>query len=500
MFFIGYDIGSSSIKASLLDGTTNKAIMLASSPENSEMEMSAPKPGWAEQDPETWWHHVCLATNQLLAQTKVDVDEIKGIGIAYQMHGLVMVDKHSHSIRPSIIWCDSRAVDIGDRAFAELGSEFCLGHLLNSPGNFTASKLKWIQTHEPETLEKTAHFMLPGDFVAMKMTDKVHTTISGLSEGILWDFKENAPSDKLLTHLGIPAKLVPEQTPSFGAQGKLTVEAAQALGLRPGTPVTYRAGDQPNNAMSLGVLAPGEVAATGGTSGVVYGVNELPIADKQGRINSFAHVNFKSGTPRTGTLLCINGAGILHRWMKQLIGNDNLTYPQMEALAEEAAIGSDGVVVLPFGNGAERMLGNRNLGASITNLELNRHSKSHIARAGLEGIAFAFVYGMKILNELGVGTHKLRVGNDNLFQSSIFSHTIASLIDAEIEVIENTGATGAARGAAFGAGYFDTLEKALAGDAVIKRYRPNRSEEYHTAYGRWLKELNQKIKAHDESK
>ncbi len=500
MYLIGYDIGSSSIKAALVDGNSNKALAIVTSPSDHELGMDAPQLGWAEQDPAIWWEHICIATKQLLKKTSIAPDDIKAIGIAYQMHGLVLIDKDHQVVRPSIIWCDSRAVSIGEETYEKLGSSFCLGHLLNSPGNFTASKLRWVLENEPQLFDKASHFMLPGDYLAMKMTGKVKSTISGLSEGTLWDFKNNKVSEKLLDHLGISNSMAPDLTPTFGLQGQLHEKAAKQMGLSIGTPVTYRAGDQPNNALSLGVIDDGEIAATGGTSGVVYGVKNKPIADKQARINSFAHVNYTQENPMTGALLCINAAGILYRWVRLLIGGENLSYSAMEEMASSSEIGSDGVVVLPFGNGAERMLGNRDIGAGIEGLQLNRHSKSHLIRASLEGIAFSFVYGMKVLEELGIPIQKMRVGSDNLFQSEIFSSTISNLMNTQIELVENTGAVGAARAAGFGIGHFANLKEAVSSDKVIKRFTPSPLSNLGEAYDKWKYTLNNKINIHDESK
>ncbi len=498
MFFIGYDIGSSSIKAALVDGHSNTPVASRSSPKDSELGMDTARPGWAEQDPEVWWKNICLATHELLAATGVNPQTIKAIGIAYQMHGLVLVDKDLQSLRSSIIWCDSRAVAIGEQAFQSLGEAYCLEHFLNSPGNFTASKLKWVKENEPDLFSKVRYFMLPGDYVTLRMTGEVKTTISGLSEGILWDFKEQEVAARMLDHHGIPGEILPPLTSTLGLQGELRAASAKELGLAAGTPITYRAGDQPNNALSLGVLNPGEVAATGGTSGVVYGVNATPTMDPLSRVNSFAHVNYERERPLTGILLCINGAGILFRWLQQQLGNGQANYSELERHAQKISIGADGLVVLPFGNGAERMLENRDLGASIEGLQLNRHTQSHVVRAGLEGIAFGFVYGMKILGDLGMAPQKLRVGNDNLFQSEIFSQTIANLNKTDIEVISNTGAVGAARAAGYGLGFYSNLQEAVSADPIIKRYHPSETTQHIEAYQHWLQALNNRIKQCDE--
>ena len=491
MFLIGYDVGSSSIKAALVEIDSNEVIDIAHFPEK-EMAISAPQMGWAEQNPLDWWDNLKSVTEILLQKSGINSHQIEAIGIAYQMHGLVVVDKENQVLRPSIIWCDSRAVGIGDQAFSELGQQACLEHCLNSPGNFTASKLKWVKEHQPEVFEQIHKIMLPGDFIALKMTGVANTTVSGLSEGILWDFKEERPAQMVLDYYGIDKRVLPDLVPTFSTQGKLTTEAAAELNFRPGIPIGYRAGDQPNNALSLNVLNPGEVAATGGTSGVVYGIVDQPKYDLKSRVNGFAHVNHTKEDPRIGVLLCINGSGILYSWLNKWVAKSGVSYFEMEKMAEEIPIGSDGLSILPFGNGAERMLENQNSGAQILNLQLNRHTDAHMFRAGLEGIAFSFVYGMEIMQEMGIAINTLRVGNDNLFQSSVFANTIASLLNCEIEVIDTTGAVGAARGAGYGAGIFSSLEHAMSNIRKVLHYKPIQpNDHYRKAYENWLKSLRQ---------
>ncbi|MGB3587292.1 MAG: FGGY family carbohydrate kinase, partial [Tunicatimonas sp.] len=336
-YLLGYDIGSSSIKASLVQSDSGKMVASATSPAK-ELPMDAPKEGWAEQHPDLWWEHLTKATKQLQRDNAEALQGITAIGISYQMHGLVAVDKNQQVLRPSIIWCDSRAVGIGEQAFQTLGQDWCLSHLLNSPGNFTASKLRWVQENEPQIYEQIHKIMLPGDYIAMKLTGEVNTTISGLSEGIFWDFKSDSLSEKLLEHYQIDQSLIPEQVPTFGEQGSVQSSVAQELGIPANIPVAYRAGDQPNNALSLNVLKPGEVATTAGTSGVIYGVSDQLEYDPQSRVNSFAHVNYSQASPRYGILACVNGTGILNSWLKHQLLLDQLSYEEMNHRAQQAPI------------------------------------------------------------------------------------------------------------------------------------------------------------------
>ena len=493
MYYLGLDIGSSSIKAALVEISTGKSIGVVQEPE-TEMGMLAVKNGWAEQDPDEWWQHVCTAISKLKSSNNVLSSQIKGIGIAYQMHGLVLVDREGKALRKSIIWCDSRAVEIGNRAFSYLGEEKCNAHLLNSPANFTASKLKWVKDNEPRLFEKVHKFMLPGDYIAFKFSNVMNTTISGLSEGIFWDFKNDDLADFLLDHYGINKTMVPDIVETFGLQSVVNEKGEQESSITAGTPIFYRAGDQPNNALSLNVFKPGEVAGTGGTSGVVYAITDSLSVKESSRVNNFAHVNYSKGAaPRIGKLLCINGAGIQYRWLLNNLAVES--YEEMNALASEIPIGSDGVCMLPFGNGAERMLNNKEVGARILNINLNNHNKSHMCRAALEGIAFSFVYGMEILKSDGIKINVMRVGNDNLFRSEIFTNTIATLMETEIELYNTTGAIGAARAAGLHDGGFDTFGSYIMDNDHVMTFMPIKDKEsYAKAYQNWKKELELIIK------
>lgn len=483
------------MKAALVDAVSGKTLGLAHAPEQ-EMPIQSPQPGWAEQHPAQWWEAACAACKKALAQTGINPSDIGGIGIAYQMHGLVCLSRKGEVLRPAIIWCDSRAIAIGEEAFARIGSKKCLTRMLNSPGNFTASKLKWVKDNEPASFDQIHKIMLPGDYIAWRMTGEICSTITGLSEGVLWDFKTNTPSKAVLDAYGIPREMIPDTRPVFSTQGQLTSAAARELGLVAGIPVTYRAGDQPNNAMSLQVLHPGEVAATGGTSGVVYAVSGQPEYDPEMRVNSFAHVNYTVEKPHIGVLLCLNGAGIAYRWVRQHFASPGESYADMERAANTVPVGSEGLIALPFGNGAERMLGNRSLGATFAGLDFNRHEARHFYRAVLEGIAFAFVQGINVMQEMGLSVRVLRVGNDNLFLSDIFSTTIATLTNTRIEMMSTTGAIGAACAAGVAAGAFGCVEEAVRNTNIMRRINPiSEKEAMYEAFERW----NQKMEK-DSSK
>lgn len=461
MYLLGYDIGSSSVKGSLVDAQTGQCVAQASYPDD-EAPIAAPQRGWAEQSPEDWWSYVKHVTNQLLYDTRISAEDIVAIGISYQMHGLVVVDRDQRVLRPAIIWCDSRAARLGDEAFDVLGHDYCLEHLLNSPGNFTAAKLAWVKRNEPEVYDRIDKFMLPGDYIAMRLSGQVATTVSGLSEGILWDFKHDRLAGEVLAHYGIDSGLVAEVKPTFGVQGTVSAAAAAETGLAQGTPITYRAGDQPNNALSLNVFEPGEIASTAGTSGVVYGVLGQVRHDPQSRVNPFAHVNHTAQAPRLGVLLCINGTGICNSWVRRMVGDPGMTYPQMNDLAASAPIGCNGVSMIPFGNGAERMLENRQPGCSLHGIDFNQHGKAELMRAAQEGIVFSLMYGIEIMEQMGMTVGRIRAGRANMFLSPVFRQTLANVSGAPIELYDTDGSVGAARGAGIGAGIYTDHNEAFA--------------------------------------
>ena len=488
-YLLGFDVGSSSVKASLVDVETGDIAATAFYPEK-EAPIIARKAGWAEQDPQMWWDNAKLSLKKIMSETGAKGDDILAIGISYQMHGLVCVDKDKQVLRPSIIWCDSRAVPYGEKAFNEIGPDMCLRSLLNSPGNFTAAKLAWVKENEPELYSRIYKVMLPGDYIAMKLSGEIRTTISGLSEGMMWDFEAKKPAKFLLDYFGFDESLLADITPTFAVQGEVSREAAVELGLKEGTPISYRAGDQPNNAVSLNVFNPGEIASTAGTSGVVYGVLGDVNYDPKSRVNTFAHANYTTELDRLGVLLCINGTGILNAWVHRNITPD-VSYADMNDLAVTAPIGSDGVKIIPFGNGAERVLENREVGCSIHGINFNKHNRANIVRAAQEGIVFSFCYGMEIMEHMGMNINNIHAGKANMFLSPLFRDTLAGVSGATIELYETDGSVGAAKGAGMGAGIykdhdeaFSTLKKL----AVIEPDETNR-QEYLGAYAEWKEEL-----------
>ncbi len=492
-YLLGFDVGSSSVKASLVNADTGKCAATAFYPEK-EAPIMAVKAGWAEQDPQMWWDNAKLSLRKIMSDVGAKADEIKAIGISYQMHGLVCVDKNLKALRPSIIWCDSRAVPYGEKAFNDLGADQCLSHLLNSPGNFTAAKLAWVKENEPEIYKNIYKIMLPGDYIAMRLSGTVNTTVSGLSEGMFWDFKNNKVADFLMDYYGFSSSIISDIVPTFSVQSEVSAEAAAELGLKVGTPITYRGGDQPNNALSLNVLNPGEIAATAGTSGVVYGVLGDVNYDKKSRVNTFAHVNHRVDQTRLGVLLCINGTGILNAWVHRNITPD-VSYADMNDLAASVPIGSEGVTIVPFGNGAERVLENKEIGCSVNGLNFNKHNKAHLVRAAQEGIVFSFCYGMEIMQQMGMDIKKIHAGKANMFLSPLFRNTLAGVSGATIELYDTDGSVGAAKGAGIGAGIYKDSNEAFATLDKLQVIEPDAAhrEEYQAAYAAWKATLSKNL-------
>lgn len=494
-YLLGFDVGSSSVKASLVEVESGAIAATAFFPE-SEAPIKAVKAGWAEQDPQMWWDNAKLSLAKIMAETGAKGEDIKAIGISYQMHGLVCVDKDKKVLRDSIIWCDSRAVPYGEKAFRDLGAEKCLGHLLNSPGNFTAAKLAWVKENEPDLYSKIDKIMLPGDYIAMKLSGSVNTTVEGLSEGMFWDFKEKQPAQFLLDYFGFDKNLLAPTVPTFSVQAEVSREAAAETGLKEGTPISYRAGDQPNNAVSLNVFNPGEIASTAGTSGVVYGVLGNVNYDPKSRVNTFAHVNYTKEQTRLGVLLCINGTGILNAWIRRNVAPEGMSYSEMNEVAAKVPIGSEGVTVIPFGNGAERVLENEDLGCSIHGLNFNKHTRAHVMRAEQEGIVFSFCYGMEIMRQMGMKINTIHAGKANMFLNPVFRDTLASTSGATIELYETDGSVGAAKGAGMGAGIYKDHDEAFATLKKLAVIEPDSRNEaaYKEAYERWKAVLKKELK------
>lgn len=492
MLLLGIDLGSSSVKASVIEGESGKCIATASSP-SDEMKIIALKSGWAEQDTEIWWSNLKAAIGECIHKLGEKKNKIGAIGISYQMHGLVAVDKNNKVLRHSIIWCDSRAVGYGEKALISLGKDYCLSHLLNSPGNFTASKLAWVKECEPELFSRIHKIMLPGDYIALRLTGEIRTSFTGLSEGIFWDFSLNRVSEELMRFYGFNTGLLPEAAPSFSISGHLLKSSAGELGLPEGIPVSYKAGDQPNNALSLNVLNPGEVAATAGTSGVIYGVTDKKKYDHLSRVNTFLHVNHTSSQTRLGVLLCINGTGILNSWLRRNCGG-GMSYDDMNKMAAGVPPGSDGLSILPFGNGAERMLGNKDIGARITGLNFNIHTNAHMFRAAQEGIAFSFRYGLDIMKEVGIDPQLIRAGEANMFLSNVFREVLSCITGTVIHLYNTDGSIGAARGAGIGCSYYKSEKEAFNGLVSVGVTEPDKSKSgiYDLAYFKW-KELVTKL-------
>ncbi|MBR5655877.1 MAG: carbohydrate kinase [Prevotella sp.] len=493
-YLLGFDVGSSSVKASLVDVESGQCAATAFFPEH-EAPIKAVKAGWAEQSPEMWWDNAKLALRKIMADAGAKGEQVKAIGISYQMHGLVCVDKNQQVLRDSIIWCDSRAVPYGEKAFNALGADQCLGHLLNSPGNFTAAKLAWVKENEPKLFENIYKIMLPGDYIAMRLSGEINTTASGLSEGMFWDFKEKRPAKFLLDYFGFSEDLIAPIVPTFSVQSVVSKAAAEELGLQEGTPISYRAGDQPNNALSLNVFNPGEIASTAGTSGVVYGVLGDVNYDPKSRVNTFAHVNYTQDLDRLGVLLCINGTGILNAWIRRNVAPEGISYSDMNVMMENIPIGSEGVSIIPFGNGAERVLENREIGCSIHGINFNKHSKAHIMRAAQEGIVFSFCYGMEVMQQMGMDIKKIHAGRANMFLSDIFRQTLAGVSGATIELYETDGSVGAAKGAGIGCGIYKDNDEAFATLKKLAVIEPDsqKRDEYLAAYARWKETLAKSI-------
>lgn len=494
MYFLGIDLGSSSVKLSVLDADKGSCLSSVTAPD-FEMEIKAPEFGWAEQDPELWWQYTKHGIAKLANKYQIDLTKIKAIGIAYQMHGLVLTDADLNPVRPAIIWCDSRAAVLGAQSYLQIGEDYCQETLLGSPGNFTASKLKWVKENQPEILAKAAYMMLPGDYIAAKLSGVAQISTSGLSEGTLWNFKEGRLATEIMEQMDIPSELVPEIVPNFGEQATINSAIAKELGFSSDVKITYRGGDQPNNALSLNVLKPGEIATTAGTSAVIYAVSDQDAFDTQSRINTFLHVNNTPEEKRNGVMVCINGSGICYQWLRKLMSaatDELIDYEQLNSLAAASEAGAKGLRFYPFGNGVERIFNNKNATSGIQNLNFNMHSASEVVRAACEGIVFAMNFGFDVMKEVGVTGTLVKAGKANLFLSPIFREIFVNTTNTTLELYNTDGAVGAARGAAYGFGYYKTYEEAFENLECLERIEPNPAltKTYADIYNNWKHHIN----------
>ncbi len=491
MLLLGIDLGTSFIKVSVIDSISQSCIASVQYPEK-EVSIVSIQSGWAEQSPDQWWFDIKQAIINLNKTRKYNPNDIKAIGISYQMHGLVLIDKKGNVLRDSIIWCDSRAVSYGAKAEEKIGKEKCYTHLLNAPGNFTASKLAWVKENEPSIYDDIYKVLLPGDFISYRMTNELSTTPSALSEGVFWDFKKNNISIDILNYFDFDKSIFPEIKDVFSNHGQLSNDVALELNLNPQIPITYKAGDQPNNAFSLNVIEHGEFAATAGTSGVIYGIINTLNGEINAKINRFAHVNHDKDSVRIGTLLCVNGAGIMNKYIKQKFGSD-LSYHTFDDLAATVTPGSNGLHILPFGNGAERIFDNRTIGAHIENLDLNKHESPHFFRAVQEGVAFSFKYGFEHMCSSNFFPIKIKAAKSNMFKSPVFKEAFVNLIGVSLEIYDTDGSIGAAKGSGVIIGAYSSPLDACTIQKPIEKIFPTKETLYNELYNDWLISLKKHI-------
>lgn len=468
MAFLGIDVGTSSVKVSIV-GEDGVILASATAPASSERAINSPNPNWAEQNPEDWWEDAQQAILNLPLEARLQVE---AIGIAYQMHGLVLVDSQFQPVRPSIIWCDGRNIQESQILAESLGLDALENRLLNKPGTLTLAKLAWVAEHEPETLAKAHTFGLPGDFIAYKLTGEWSTTKSGYSEMVGWDFGASIPFEEGFRKAGWKLPL-PEARPNLEEGAPIQKVIAEKLGLPPSARVTYRAGDQPNNAFGLGVLQQGETAISAGTSGVLYGIGDSSPGLHEG-INRFLHVN-----SQIGVLMCLNGVGSALAFARRT-WFQNQSYEALSELASQANP-ENCPYFFPFGNGAERILSERAF-SGFTELDFNRHNLPELARSVFEGIAFAYRLGSEKMEKAGCLSKVVNGTESGLLKSSFFAQLLANELQVELILSEGDGSTAAARGAALG------IKKILPKPAPLKRYLPT-SPANHERFSHWHKIL-----------
>ncbi|WP_339655368.1 FGGY-family carbohydrate kinase, partial [uncultured Salegentibacter sp.] len=346
----------------------------------------------------------------------------------------------------------------------------------------------------PENFKKASIMMLPGDYIAAKLSETPQISTSGLSEAALWDFSKGKLATEVLDKMGLSEDFIPEIVPSFGDQATVSSAIANELGLDPDTKINYRAGDQPNNAFSLNALKPGDIATTAGTSAVMYAVSAENTFDPESRVNTFLHVNNTEKAKHNGVLLCINGSGILYQWLRKIISVGREELIPYEKLNEEAAKvepGSKGLRFYPFGNGVERIFSNKEVNSGIENLNYNIHQPAHLIRSACEGIVFAMNYGFEVMQSIGVEGKVVRAGKDNLFLSPVFREIFVNTTQTTLELYNTSGAEGAARGAAVGYGFYKEFDDAFTSLKCLERMEPDPklSKQYQEIYQEWKQNI-----------
>jgi xylulokinase len=453
-FVLGIDVSTTATKAVLVD-ETGAVVGIGS----AEYAYDVPQPLWSEQDPELWWDGTIAAIRSVLASTGMTGTDIAAIGLTGQMHGAVLLDAADAVLRPAILWNDQRTAAECDAIRAAVGRE----RLIAITGNdaltgFTAPKLVWVRDHEPDIWQRVAHVLLPKDFVRLRLSGEHALDKADGAGTILFDLAARDWSPVILDALGIDPAWMPPTFEGPAVTGTVTAEAAEATGLRAGTPIVAGGGDQAANAVGTGVVSPGTVALSLGTSGVIFAATDRPIFEPDGRVHAFCHA-----LPDRWHLMSVmlSAAGSL-RWFREALAPD-VPFADLVAAAGEVPAGSDGLLFLPYLTGERSPHPDPLARGAFVGLTV-RHERRHLTRAVLEGVAFGLRDGLDLMTAAGMpAPREIRVSGGGT-ASPLWRQILADVLDAEIATVNTSegAAFGAALLAAVGAGWFASVREATA--------------------------------------
>lgn len=457
-YFLGMDVSTTSVKALLID---EKGVVV--SVVSTEQTFSTPQPLWAEQEPQDWWTHAVESIRGALANAGISGEQVGAVGLTGQMHGLVLLDAAGEVLRPAILWNDQRTAAQCDEITQRVGAQ----RLIDITGNraltgFTAPKILWVRENEPEVYARAAHILLPKDYVRYRLTGGYAVDKADGAGTILFDLRKRDWSDEILEKLEIPLEWLPETYEGTEVTGVITPAAAEATGLKAGTPVVGGGGDQAAQAVGVGAIRPGILALTLGTSGVVFASTDGPFVEKEGRLHAFCH-----SVPDTWHLMgvMLSAAGSL-RWYHDTLA-PALSYDELTAPAAAVVPGCEGLLFLPYLTGERTPYPDPLARGAFVGLTV-RHTQAHMTRSVLEGVAFGLRDSMELVLGAGLGAVDQVRASGGGTRSPLWRQILADVMGVELVMVNTTegAAFGAALLAGVGAGFWKDIFEAC--DATVK--------------------------------
>ena len=476
-YVLGIDVGTGGTRAVLVD----RDGAIASSATCEHVPFASPHTGWAEQDPHDWWQAAGSAIRAVLSN--VSGAKVSCVGLAGQMHGAVLLDEKDEVLRPALIWCDQRTQAQCDWLNSRLGAQRIIELTCNPAlANFTLTKLLWVRDSEPQIWERFRRVLLPKDYVRLRMTGAHAMDVADASGTLMLDVAQRRWSEEMMAAAGLPLSCLPKLYESPEICARVSEAGAAHTGLKPGTPVVAGAGDQAGGAVGMGIVRAGAVSATIGTSGVVFAATDSPAMDVKGRVHTFCH----AVPGRWHVMGVTQAAGLSLHWLRDLLKNSgDLSYDELTHEAAAVPAGSDGVLWAPYLMGERTPHLDPNARGTLTGLVAN-HTRGHVVRAVLEGVAFSLKDTFTIFEEMKIPVTSIRLGGGGA-RSPLWRQIQADAYGRDVEIVaaEEGAAYGAAILAGVGAKAWGTVEQAC--DAVVrvaKRIAPNPKDSatMQTAY------------------